>query len=68
MRWIVSYILIATFILIFPFVGETIQDDAMVLYYSFDEGKGKEVEDLSGKGNHGTLEANAKWEKDGKIN
>ncbi len=68
MRWIVFGILSAAFIFIFPFVSTAIQDDAMVLYYSFDAGKGKEVEDLSGKGNHGTLEGDAKWEKDGKIN
>ena len=68
MKRTVSYILSAAFIFIFPFVSNAIEDDAMVLYYSFDEGKGKEVEDLSGKGNHGTLEANAKWEKNGKIN
>ena len=49
MRWIVFYILSAAFIFTFSFVSEAIQDDAMVLYYSFDEGKGKEVEDLSGK-------------------
>ena len=68
MRRAVSYILTAGFIFIFPFVSEAIKDDAMVLYYSFDAGKGKEVEDLSGKDNHGTLEGDAKWEKDGKIN
>ncbi|MDE0685410.1 MAG: hypothetical protein OXI63_20985, partial [Candidatus Poribacteria bacterium] len=68
MRRTVIYILSAVFIFIFPFVSNAIEDDAMVLYYSFDAGKGKEVEDLSGKGNHGTLEANAKWEKNGKIN
>ena len=68
MRRIVSYILSVAFILIFPFVTEAIEDDAMVLYYSFDAGKGKEIEDLSGKGNHGTLEGDAKWEKDGKVN
>ena len=68
MRRIVSYILSAAFIFTFPFLSEAIEDDAMVLYYSFDEGKGKDVEDLSGKGNDGTLEGDAKWEKNGKIN
>ena len=68
MRGIVSYILGAAFIFTFPFVSEAIEDDAMVLYFSFDEGKGKDVEDLSGKGNDGTLEGDAKWEKNGKIN
>ena len=64
---IVSYILSAAFIFTFPFVSESIKDDAMVLYFSFDEGKGKDVEDLSGKGNDGTLEGDAKWAKNGKI-
>ena len=68
MRQIVSYILITVFIFAFPFVSRAIEDDAMVLYFSFDEGKGKDVEDLSGKENHGTLEGDAKWEKNGKIN
>ncbi|MDE0009814.1 MAG: LamG domain-containing protein [Candidatus Poribacteria bacterium] len=68
MRQIVSYILITASIFIFPFVSGAIEDDAMVLYFSFDEGKGKDVEDLSGKENHGTLEGDAKWEKNGKIN
>ena len=63
MRRMIFYILSAAFILIFSFVSEAIQDDAMVLYYLFDEGKGKDVEDLSGKKNHGTLEGDAKWEK-----
>jgi len=67
MRRIVFYILSAAFIFTFSLVIEAIEDDAMVLYYSFDEGKGKEIEDLSGKNNHGTLEGDAKWEKDGKI-
>ena len=68
MRRIVSYILSAAFIFTFPIMSEAIEDEAMVLYYSFDEGKGKDVEDLSGKGNDGTLEGDAKWEKNGKIN
>ena len=68
MRQIVFYILIAAFVFTLSFVGEAIEDDAMVLYFSFDEGKGKDVEDLSGKENHGTLEGDAKWEKNGKIN
>lgn len=39
----------------------------MVLYLSFDEGNGKDVEDLSGKGNNGTLEGPVKWMPNGKI-
>ena len=45
MRRIVSYILSAAFIFTFPIMSEAIEDEAMVLYYSFDEGKGKDVED-----------------------
>ena len=41
MRWIVFYILGAALIFTFPFASEAIEDDAMVLYFSFDEGKGK---------------------------
>lgn len=40
----------------------------MVLYLSFDKGKGKVVEDLSGKGNSGTFEGDVKWMVNGKIN
>ena len=39
MKRIVVYILSAAFICTFSFVSEAIEDDAMVLYYSFDEGK-----------------------------
>ena len=42
MRRIAFYILSAVFIFTFLFVSEAIEDDAMVLYYSFDEGKGKD--------------------------
>lgn len=67
MKLIVSYILSAVFIFIFAFMSEAIKDDAMVLYLSFDEGRGKDVEDLSGKRNHGTLEGDVKWMQNGKI-
>jgi hypothetical protein len=35
----------------------------LVAYYSFDEGKGNVVKDLSGNGNDGTVSPNAKWIK-----
>ena len=35
----------------------------LVAYYSFDEGKGNVVKDLSGNGNDGTVSPNAKWVK-----
>ncbi len=67
MRLIVSYILSVAFIFTFPFMTEAIKDNAMVLYLSFNEGKGKDVKDLSGKGNDGTLEGDVKWMQNGKI-
>jgi hypothetical protein len=35
----------------------------LVAYYSFDEGKGNVVKDLSGNGNDGTVSPNARWIK-----
>lgn len=67
MTRILFYLLFTTFLWTFPFVVEAIKDEAMVLYLSFDEGKGKDVEDLSGKGNNGTLEGDLKWMNNGKI-
>lgn len=64
---IAFYLLSVTFIFALPFVSDAIKDNAMVLYLSFDEGKGKDVEDLSGKGNDGTLEGDVKWMQNGKI-
>lgn len=64
---IVFFILCVTSILIYPFNGEAIKDDAMVLYLSFDEGKGKDIEDLSGKGNDGQFDGEVKWMQNGKV-
>lgn len=64
---IAFYLLSVTFIFALPFVSDAIKDNAMVLYLSFDEEKGKDVEDLSGKGNDGTLEGDVKWMQNGKI-
>ena len=52
----------------YPLIGAAIMDDAMVLYLSFDEGKGKDVEDLSGKGNDGSFSGDVVWKDNGKIN
>ncbi len=68
MKRILFFVLCAIIIFTFSIVGEAIKDDAMVLYLSFDEGRGKAVEDLSGKGNNGTLEGNVEWMHNGKIN
>ncbi len=67
MRQIVCFILCTAMTFTFSFVSDAIKDNAMVLYLSFDEGKGKDVEDLSGKGNDGTLEGDVKWMQNGKI-
>lgn len=67
MRQIVCFILCTAMTFTFSMVSDAIKDDAMVLYLSFDEGKGKDVEDLSGKGNDGTLEGDVKWMQNGKI-
>jgi len=57
----------ALLVLALPFGAGALKDDALVLYLSFDEGNGKTVEDLSGKGNNGTLDGNVKWVKNGKT-
>jgi len=41
-------------------------DQDLVLYYSFDEGKGDKTKDLSGNGNEGTLNGGVEW-VDGKF-
>lgn len=38
-----------------------------LLIYSFDEGQGETVKDLSGNGNDGTFQGDATWTKDGKF-
>lgn len=67
MRQIVTYILSMAFIFTIPFVSEAIKDDSMVLYLSFNEGNGKDVVDLSGRGNDGILEGDIEWVQNGKI-
>ena len=47
-------------------IGEAVQDKGMVLYYSFDEGMGKKVKDLSGNGFDGEISGNPQW-VDGKF-
>ncbi len=67
MKRILIFVMCTTIMLTLPVVVEAIKDDAMVLYLSFDEGDGKDVEDLSGKGNDGILEGDVKWMHNGKI-
>lgn len=67
MKQIISCILSVVFTFTFPFVSDAIKDNAMVLYLSFNEAEGKDVKDLSGKRNDGTLEGDVKWIQNGKI-
>jgi len=54
-------------ILSLPFGAMAIKDDALVLYLSFDEGKGDTVEDQSGKDNNGEVVGDVDWVKKGKM-
>jgi len=66
MKVLVICLLVASLIMAFPFVTKAAIKD-LVLYYSFDEGKGETVKDLSGTGNDGTFQTNTiKW-VDGKY-
>lgn len=40
---------------------DALDKDGLVLYLPFDEGSGEEARDISGQGNHGTLEGNVEW-------
>jgi len=51
---------------ILPCLSIALDKTGLVLYMSFDEGSGKTVKDLSGKGNHGSFKGNPKW-VNGKI-
>ena len=48
-------------------LSEAIEDDSLVLYMPFEEGSGDATQDLSGKGNHGTLMNGVEWIADGKV-
>lgn len=41
--------------------GEIVKEKGLVAYWSFDEGKGEKVSDLSGNGNDGVIEGEAGW-------
>ena len=62
--------ILITFIefLVFAFTGNVISaEEGALLIYSFDEGQGTTVKDLSGNGNDGTFQGDATWTKDGKF-
>lgn len=54
-------------VLSLPLVARAIDDEALVLYLPFDEGAGENVEDLSGKENHGTIDGNVDWVNAGRL-
>jgi hypothetical protein len=43
------------------------REEGLLLLYSFEEGSGATVKDLSGNGNDGALQGDATWTKNGKI-
>ena len=62
MRTLLFSLLVASLLVMFSPSGEAIRDKSLVLYFSFDEGKGNVVEDLSGYENDGTfVGGNPKW-------
>lgn len=65
-RFLVSLVVTSFIIGILPCLAMALDKTGLVLYFNFDEGSGKTVRDLSGKGNNGTFKGNPKW-VDGKI-
>ena len=62
MRTLLVILLVSRLLVMFSPSGEAIRDKSLVLYFSFDEGKGNVVEDLSGYENDGTfVGGNPKW-------
>jgi len=60
-------IVICLVLIIIPSLSWTAEfTDGLIVYLSFDEGKGKTTKDVSGNKNDGTLEGPLKWE-DGKF-
>jgi hypothetical protein len=66
MRKVLLALLIASFVISLSSVGKAIKDESLVLYLSFDEGKGEISKDLTGHGNDATLKKDARW-TDGKY-
>ncbi len=63
MRKVLFALVLASFVLMLSFYVEAVKDESLVLYLPLDEGKGKEVKDLSGNENHGKLAGNPEWVK-----
>lgn len=67
MKTLLPCLAITIFILGFSTLGMTIDDKSLILYYSFDEGKGDKVEDITKNGYIGTTGGKVGWEKNGKV-
>jgi len=52
---VISTLLVISLVISLSAVCWAIEDKALILYFSFDSTKGKEVEDLTGNGHNGTL-------------
>jgi len=64
MRFI--FLTLAIAVLLAPSVVDARLDEDLVLYYTFDEGKGDTVKDASQNKNDGVIKGNSKW-VDGKF-
>jgi arabinan endo-1,5-alpha-L-arabinosidase len=60
MKTLFLNLLIVSFVLGFAHISGAIDDDSLILFYSFTGGSGDKVKDLSGNGNDGTL-VGGKW-------
>ncbi|MBM3237270.1 LamG domain-containing protein [Candidatus Poribacteria bacterium] len=66
MKNIVLTVLMVSMIM-FPLLGEAINDNSLVLYLSFEENQGDKTKDQSETGTTGSLKNDVKWTKDGKY-
>jgi hypothetical protein len=57
--WFISVLTLISLSMIVPSEAKLVDD--LVLCFSFDEGKGDTVKDLSPEGNDGTIQGNLKW-------
>jgi len=56
----VSFLVVCA--LVFPIIGNAKEIEGLVVYFTFDEGKGKTVIDRSGTGNDGEIKGGTSWE------
>jgi len=63
--FILTILMVSLFML--PYTGKAIDDKSLVLYLSFEEGKGDTTKDQSGNSFTGSLKNGVKWTKDGKF-